>query len=128
MKFQQLWKRRLLFIAGTLSMGVGILGILIPILPTTPFLLIAAACYIRSSQKFYNWLLNNRILGVYISNYMQGKGIPLKVKMFTVTLLWLTIGISVCFFAPNVIIRVILILIAVGVTVHIIRKKTFGGK
>ena len=118
-------KRKLLFIAGTLSTGLGILGIFVPILPTTPFLLIAAACYIRSSQKFYNWLLNDRFLGAYIKNYLQGKGMPLKVKILTVTLLWITIGLSVWFVAQNAIIRVILILVAIGVTTHIARIKTF---
>jgi len=118
-------KRKLLFIAGTLATGLGILGIFVPILPTTPFLLIAAACYMRSSQKFYNWLLNDRFLGAYIKNYLQGKGMPLKVKILTVTLLWITIGLSVWFVAQNAIIRVILILVAIGVTTHITRIKTF---
>ncbi len=121
-------KRRLLFIAGTLALAIGILGIVIPILPTTPFLLLAAACYIRSSQRFYNWLLNNRLLGVYIKNYIEGKGMSRKAKVFTVTLLWITIGLSMWFAAQSVVIRVILILVAAGVTTHIIRIKTFQGK
>ncbi len=118
-------KRKLLLIAGTLSTAVGIIGIVVPILPTTPFLLLAAACYIRSSQKFYNWLLNNRILGAYIKNYIQGKGMPLKVKLFTLTLLWITIGLSAGFAVQSLLIRVILILVTVGVTTHIIRIKAF---
>ena len=97
-------KKSLLLIIGTLSMAVGILGIFVPLLPTTPFLLLAAACYMRSSQKMYNRLLNNRFLGVYIKNYMQGKGIPLKVKLFTVILLWTTIGLSACFATQEVIV------------------------
>ena len=121
-------KRRLLFIAGTLALAIGILGIVIPILPTTPFLLLAAACYIRSSQRFYNWLLNNRLLGVYIKNYIEGKGMSRKAKVFTVTLLWITIGLSMWFAAQSVVIRVILILVAAGVTTHIIRIKTFQGE
>ncbi len=121
-------KKRLLFIAGTVSTAIGILGIFVPILPTTPFLLIAAACYVRSSQKFYNRLLNNRYFGAYIKNYIQGKGMPLKVKCFTVILLWITIGLSMWFAAQDVVIRVILILVAIGVTTHIIRIKTFKGK
>ncbi len=121
-------KRRLLFIAGTLALAIGILGIFIPILPTTPFLLLAAACYIRSSQRFYNWLLNNRLLGVYIKNYIEGKGMSRRAKVFTVTLLWITIGLSMWFAAQSVVIRVILILVAAGVTTHIIRIKTFQEK
>ena len=109
-------------------MALGIIGIIVPILPTTPFLLLAAACYIRSSQRFYDWLLNNRFLGLYIKNYIQGKGIPLRVKVFTVILLWMTIGLSMWFAAQGVVIRVILTLVAVGVTTHIVRIKTFKGK
>ncbi len=109
-------------------MVLGIIGIIVPILPTTPFLLLAAVCYIRSSQRFYDWLLNNRFLGLYIKNYTQGKGMPLRAKIFTVILLWITIGLSMWFAVQGVVIRVILILVAVGVTIHIVRIKTFKGK
>jgi len=118
-------KRKLLLIAGTLSTVTGIIGIVVPVLPTTPFLLLAAACYIRSSQKFYNWLLNNRILGTYIKNYIQGKGMPFKIKLFTISLLWITISLSAVLFTQSVVIRVILLLVAAGVSVHIIRIQSF---
>ena len=121
-------KRRLLVIAGTVFTGVGILGILVPILPTTPFLLLAAACFVRSSQRFYNWLLNNRLLGIYISSYVQGKGMPHRVKVFTVVLLWTTIGLSMWLATQDVVIRVILVLVAVGVTIHIILIKNYAKK
>ena len=117
-------KRKLLLIAGTLLTVLGIIGIVVPVLPTTPFLLLAAACYIRSSQKFYDWLLNNRILGTYINNYIQGKGMPLKIKLFTISLLWITIGLSSAFFIQSVVIKVIFFVIAAGVSAHIIRIKT----
>jgi len=78
-----------------LFLGLGIIGIFLPILPTTPFLLLAAACYARSSKRFYDWLIGNKWLGTYIRNYMEGKGIPLKVKVFTTSLLWITILFSV---------------------------------
>jgi len=120
-------KTGLLIIGGTLSMAIGILGIFVPVLPTTPFLLLAAACYMSSSQKLYNWLLSNRFVGAYISHYIQGKGIPLKVKLFTVIFLWITIGLSVVFAVQGVVIRVVLILVAVGVTTHIIRITTLRG-
>jgi uncharacterized membrane protein YbaN (DUF454 family) len=121
-------KRRLLFIAGTLALVIGILGVFIPILPTTPFLLLAAACYVRSSQRFYHWLLNNRLLGVYIKNYIEGKGMSRRAKFFTIILLWITIGLSMWFATQSVVIRVILVLVAAGVTTHIIRIRTFKGK
>ena len=118
-------KQRLLIIAGTIFTGIGIIGVIVPVLPTTPFLLLAAACYIRSSQKLYTWLLNNRILGVYINNYIQGKGMPLRVKLITISLIWITIVLSVVFVIQSLAISVIVILVALGVNVYIIRIKTF---
>ena len=112
-------KRRLLILSGTISTGLGIIGIFIPVLPTTPFLLLAAACYMRSSERFYRWLLNNRLFGAYISNYVKGKGMPLKIKMATILLLWTTIGITATFGVQNIAIRIALVVIAIGVTVHI---------
>ena len=118
-------KRRILIGAGTLSTGLGIIGIFVPILPTTPFLLLAAACYMRSSERFYQWLINNRILGAYVRNYIEGKGMPVKIKMFTILLLWLTIALTIVFGVQNIVIKMVLICIAVGVTAHIalIRKR-----
>ena len=118
--------RVILIVAGTVSLSLGILGIVVPILPTTPFLLLAAACYARGSQRFYNWLLNNRCLGTYIRNYIEKKGIPLKVKIFTITLLWTTISISVILISPNLIVQVILVVIATGVTAHVLSLKTLN--
>jgi len=117
-------KRRLLIVAGTIATAIGIVGIFVPILPTTPFLLLAAACYMRSSQKFYNWLLHNRFFGIYIRNYLQGKGMPRKIKMVTILLLWTTITCSIVFVVQSLIIRVILLVIAAGVSVHIALIKT----
>jgi uncharacterized membrane protein YbaN (DUF454 family) len=116
--------RRLLIVAGSLLVGLGIIGIFVPMLPTTPFLLLAAACYARSSPKFYYWLLNNRWFGSYIRNYRQRKGIPLAIKIFTLALLWLTIGTSAAFAVQSLTVRIILILIAVGVSIHILSIKT----
>jgi len=118
-------KRRLLIAAGTLSTGLGIIGIFVPILPTTPFLLLAAACYMRSSARFYQWLTNNRIFGAYVRNYIEGRGMPVRMKLFTILLLWLTIGLTIAFGVQNTIIRIVLVCIAIGVTVHIvlIRKR-----
>ena len=116
--------RVLLIIAGTFSVGLGVIGIFVPLLPTTPFLLLAAACYARSSKRFYNWLLKNRWFGNYIKNYRDGKGIPLKVMVVSISLLWLTIIFSAFFIVHNIYIRIILILIAIGVTTHIISIRT----
>jgi len=112
-------KRQLLIVTGTICVVIGVIGIFIPILPTTPFLLLAAACYLRSSQKFHSWLMNNRLFGTYIRNYTEGRGIPIKVKLFTIVLLWVTIGISI-WVAANLIVTTILLIIAAGVTLHIV--------
>jgi len=120
--------RYLLIISGTIFLGFGIIGIFLPILPTTPFLLLAAACYARSSKRFYNWLMNNRWFGNYIKNYRDGRGVPLKFKIFTIFLLWITIIVSVFLVINNYWVKIILILIAIGVTIHILTIKTYKQK
>jgi uncharacterized protein len=114
-------KKILLISTGSFLVGVGIAGIFIPILPTTPFLLLAAALYARSSQKFYRWLINNRILGRYIKDYREGRGIPVKVKIIAITLLWATISCSAYFATDILWVRIILFTVAIGVSIHIIR-------
>ena len=111
-------------LAGNFFVALGLLGILFPLLPTTPFLLLAAACYFKSSKRFYNWLMNNRLLGNYIKNYREKKSIPLKVKVLCLSFLWLTIGYSVFFVVNIFLLRVILILIAIGVTIHVLSIRT----
>jgi len=118
------WVRILLIIAGTIFVGLGIVVIFVPILPTTPFLLLAAACYARSSQRFYGWLLNNKWFGNYIRNYLERKGVPLKVKVLTMALLWITIGSSAAFAVHSSVVRLILILVAIGVSLHILSIRT----
>ena len=86
-RYTNKYLRWLLIAAGTVSILLGILGIILPLLPTTPFLLLAAASYARSSVKFYNWLINNRFFGSYIKNYREGKGIPLRVKVSAISFL-----------------------------------------
>lgn len=116
--------RVLLVVAGTFFVGLGALGIFLPLLPTTPFLLLAAACYARGSDTFYNWLLNNRWFGQYIKNWREGRGIPLKTKMISILLLVLTIGYSVIFVIHIFMVKIILIVIAIGVGFHIISFPT----
>jgi uncharacterized membrane protein YbaN (DUF454 family) len=111
-------KRYSLIALGTLSLVIGIVGIFTPVLPTTPFLLLAAACYLRSSERFHRWLLHNRVFGSYIRNYTEGRGLPLKVKLFTIALLWVTIGISI-WLVSNMIVTAVLLFVAVGVSLHI---------
>ncbi len=73
----------------------------------------------RSSERFYQWLINNRVFGAYVRNYIEGRGMPTRIKIFTILLLWLTIGLSITFGVQNIVIRIALICIAIGVTAHI---------
>ena len=109
---------------GSFFLVLGIIGIFIPILPTTPFLLLATACYARGSKRFYNWLINNKWLGEYIRNYREGKGIPSTIKIISIILLWITIIFSTIIIVTNYFIQIILIIIAIGVTIHILTIKT----
>jgi uncharacterized membrane protein YbaN (DUF454 family) len=118
------WLRILLVIAGTVCVGLGIVGIFVPVLPTTPFLLLAAACYARSSQRFHSWLLNNKWFGSYIRNYLERKGITLRAKIITLSLLWITIGVSAAFAVETLALKLILIIIAIGVSIHILSLRT----
>lgn len=111
--------RGMLIVSGTFFVVIGIIGIFLPILPTTPFLLLAAWCYAKSSKTFYNWLISNKLFGNYIKNYREGRGIPLKVKIISISFLWITILFSAAFIVTNLFVRIILILIAIGVTIHI---------
>ncbi len=113
-------------IIGTISVCLGVIGIFVPVLPTTPFLLLAAACYTRGSKKLYERLINHPVLGEYIKNYREGRGIPLKAKIISISLLWLTIGFSVLFIIENLLLRILLIIIAICVTIHLVSIKTMG--
>jgi uncharacterized membrane protein YbaN (DUF454 family) len=118
--------KALLFIAGTISLALGAVGLFLPILPTTPFLLLSAACYMRSSERMYNWLLGNRWFGEYIRNYREGRGIPMKTKIFVITVLWVAILYSTIMVVDEILIaQIALLLIAVGVSVHLLRLPTF---
>jgi len=120
--------RILLIIAGTVSLGLGIVGIAIPLLPTTPFLLLAAACYVRGSTRLYDWLLNSKYLGDYIRNYREKRAIPLRTKVGALLLLWASIGYSALFAVSMAWVRMLLLLIAVGVTIHICKLKTLAAE
>jgi len=112
--------RIILIACGLLATGLGIVGIVLPVMPTTPFLLLAAACFVRSSPRLYQWLLNNRLFGDYIRRYREGRGIPLRVKVPVLLLLWATITYSVWAVVEVLWLRVLLVAIAAAVTVHIL--------
>jgi len=113
-------------ILGHVFTGLGAAGIFLPLLPTTPFLLLAAACYAKGSKKFYDRLMNHRVLGGYIKNYRKKRGIKLKVKIYVLVLLWATIGISAFFIVKFLWVKILLLAIAGGVTIHILSFKTLN--
>lgn len=117
-------KKKILMSLGIISTIIGTIGIIVPLLPTTPFLLLAAACFYKSSEKLHFWLLNNKLLGTYISDYINKRGMPLKVKIFTLFLLWLSISYAFFYSTDNLYVRILLIIIVISVTTHILLIKT----
>ena len=109
---------------GTVSLVLGIMGIFLPVLPTTPFLLLSAAMYMRSSQRLYDWLMSHKHLGAYIRNFREHKALPLRVKTVSVTMVWLTLLYCAIFVAEEWWMRAMFIAIAIGVTIHILSYRT----
>ena len=118
-------RKALLIFTGTVCVALGVLGMFLPLVPTTVFLLMAAYCYSRSSERFHTWLLNNRLLGSYISNYKSGKGISMRQKISTITVLWASIGFSIWILSAGFWLTLLLLAIAIGVTVHLLWIKTY---
>jgi uncharacterized protein len=118
------WMRAILFIAGTISLLIGVAGVFIPVLPTTPLLLLSAACYLRSSKRMYDWLHTNRFFGGYLRNYREGRGLSLRAKLYTIIPLWLTISYSAFYIVDSLMMQLILFIIAILVSAHIILLPT----
>jgi len=116
--------RSILIALGFFFVGLGILGAFLPLLPTTPFLLLAGACFARSSEKFYNWLLNHKIFGNYIRNYREHRAITLRGKVVSLSVMWLVMGYTALFAISEVLVSIIVILIGIGVTKYILSLKT----
>ena len=117
--------RLLLIAGGTLCVGLGVIGIFLPIMPTTVFLLMAAACYARSSERFYHRLLTNRFLGPYIRNHREGRGMRRRDKAVTVTLLWIGILATMIWTVTSIWVHALLLAVAIGVTAHVVRLPAF---
>jgi uncharacterized membrane protein YbaN (DUF454 family) len=117
--------RVLLIACGTLCVVLGVIGIFLPLMPTTVFLLLAAACYARSSERFYQRLVTHRFLGAYIRNSREGRGMRRREKVITLALLWLSIGATMFWTAKAWWLRLLLLAIAAGVTAHVARLPAF---
>ena len=120
--------RLLWVLLGSISVGMGVIGIFVPGWPTTIFLIIASYFYIRSSDKLYNWLLNNKILGIYLKNYYSGKGMPVKAKIFSVSMMWVFGLLSIFLWIPSnfIIIKIIVFILLIIGSIFILRVKNLG--
>lgn len=112
-----------LVVCGSISVGLGVIGIFVPLMPTTVFLLLAAACYARSSERFYRRLVGSRWLGSYIRNSREGRGMTRREKTTTLLLLWAGLGVSIVVSVHAWWLRALLVCIGIAVTVHVARIK-----
>ena len=118
-------KRRALFTAcGLAAVGLGLLGIILPLLPTTPFLLLAAACFVRGSDRLHDWLITHRRFGPLIRQYREHHAIPLRTKLSTLLLLWATLIFSGLFVLEVLWGRLLLLIVGIGVTLHLLSMRT----
>ncbi len=115
--------RYLLFVCGCVSVVLGVIGIFLPVLPTTPFLLLAAACFARSSKRFYLWLVMHPKLGPWVRDYLDGQGLPLKGKVWALGLMWTSISVSM-WIVPLFWVRIFMLISAISVSIYILKQKT----
>jgi len=113
----------LLNIIGSIAVVLAILGVFLPLLPTTPFLLLASACFVRGSERMHRWLLNNRVFGEYLRNIEGRRGMPLRGKVITLLVLWISLGYSMYTVNPTFL-KLLLGAIGIGVTTFLLRMKT----
>ena len=119
-------RKLLLTFAGVLAVGLGVVGVFLPLLPTTPFLLLAAACFVRSSDTLYEWLTSHRWFGTYIRNYREHRATTRMTKVVTLALLWGTIGYTASVVVDGWQLRALLLVVALGVTIHVLSLGTIG--
>lgn len=113
--------RVFLVAAGTACVAAGVAGIFLPVLPTTPFLLVAAACYARASRRFYNALLNNRAFGPAILEWQEHRSIRYRTKVAAIVLMSLTLAISIVFFVSDIRLQVLLAVLGILLAVFLYR-------
>jgi len=117
-------KRAFYLIIGTIALALGALGLFLPVLPTTPFVILAASCFLRSSKRMHAWILESKLFGEMIRNYQAGKGLRRDTKIRALVLMWATISVSAYFFVDQYIFRGAMFLVASGVTIYILRLPT----
>jgi uncharacterized membrane protein YbaN (DUF454 family) len=115
--------RTILVIAGFISLALGIIGIFVPLLPTTPFLLLASACFARGSTRMHNWLRSHGTFGRYLSDFEDGKGIPLRGKVLAMAMMWPSMAYAMWRIGQPAL-QLLLFAIACGVTIYLLRLPT----
>lgn len=118
-----LLKKYLLIALGSLSLALGFVGMLVPVLPTTPFLLISAYCYLRASKRLYDWLMRNKLFGKYLYNYMTYRAVPRQAKIASLAVLWAGLFTSMIL-VDRWYVRLILLAVGIAVSVHLLLLKT----
>jgi hypothetical protein len=117
--------RILLIVSAFISLFVAILGIFLPIVPTTPLVLLAAYFFSRSSTRFHSWIANNKVFGKYIINYQEGRGISRRSKITAITSMWAVLIVSGIWATDILFVRIILAVVGIGVTIHLLRMPTY---
>ena len=115
--------RAFLLAGGLLSTGLAVLGIFLPLLPTVPLLLLAAACFVRSSARLHRWLLDHPRLGPLVSGYLDGEGMPLRAKVSAILLIWISIPLS-AWLVPLLWVSVLLIILGLAITIYLLSLPT----
>ena len=117
--------KKLLATLGVISLALGIIGAFLPLLPTTPFVLLSAYLFAKSSEKFHQRLLNHKIFGQLIRDYNEDKSIPLHAKIIAISTMWPSMLFAIFYIATDKLwLQILLATIATGVTIHILRYKT----
>lgn len=111
-------------ISGFILVAIGVVGIFLPLLPTTIFLILASICFLKSSPRANEWLRNHKVLGGYIDNYQNKTGLTRNAKIANIITLWTSISLSAFLLTEELYIRIILLAIAIGVTIHLLMIKT----
>lgn len=120
----QLITRHLLLVIGWAALGLGVVGIVVPVLPTVPFLLLAAACFLRSSERLHRRLVTHPVLGRHIADYLAGRGLRVRAKATALATLWASILLSVVLVVPLLAADVAMVAVAAAVSVYILRLPT----
>ena len=120
--------RSLLIFCGFFFSFLAILGAILPLMPTTPFLIVAAACFYRSSERFYHMIMYNKYFGHYLRDYKSGMGIPLRIKIMALIFTWTSTLVSVFIFIPYLWLEILVVVVNLTITVHMVLVKTKSGK